>query len=99
MAKTTKRRAPRSDYSSPNQLTLIGFETPFYNQLDSNNRWVVLSKQILWDELVGLFQKHNPVKQNGRPSLNPRILIGAVIIKHILNLDDQGFGLSGGLCI
>lgn len=89
MAKTTKRRAPRSEYSSPNQLTLIGFETPFYNQLDANNRWVVLSNQIPWDELVGLFLKHNPVRQTGRPSLNPRILIGAVIIKHILNLDDR----------
>lgn len=89
MAKTTKRRAPRSDYSSPSQLTLVGFETPFYNQLDPNNRWVVLSNQIPWDELVGLFLKHNPVRQTGRPSLNPRILIGAVIIKHILNLDDR----------
>jgi hypothetical protein len=89
MAKTTKRRAPRSEYSSPNQLTLTGFETPFYNQLDPNNRWVALSNQIPWDELVGLFLKHNPVRQTGRPSLNPRILIGAVIIKHILNLDDR----------
>lgn len=89
MAKTTKRRAPRSEYSSPNQLTLIGFETPFYNQLDPNNRWVVLSNQIPWDELVGLFLKYNPIRKTGRPSLNPRILIGAVIIKHILNLDDR----------
>lgn len=89
MAKTTKRRAPHREYSSPNQLTLTGFETPFYNHLDPNNRWVVLSRQIPWDEIVGLFLKHNPVRQTGRPSLNPRVLIGAVIIKHILNLDDR----------
>lgn len=86
MAKTTKRRAPCSEYSSPNQLTVIGFVTPFYNQFDANNRWVVLSNQIPWDELVGQFLKYNPVRQIGRSSLNPRILIGAVIIKHILNL-------------
>ena len=65
-------------------LTLEGFETPFYNQLDPTNRWIVLSRQIPWDDLVSLYNKHNPPKQTGRPSLNPRVLIGAVIIKHIL---------------
>lgn len=89
MAKTSKRRAPRSAYVPSGQLTLSGFETPFYNQLDPNNRWVILGKQIPWDDLVGLFNKHNPPKQTGRPSLNPRVVIGAVIIKHILNLDDR----------
>ncbi len=89
MAKTTKRRAPNSPYTSPRQLTLVGFQTPFYNQLDPSNRWVVLSAQIPWDDLINLFNKHNPPKSTGRPSLNPRVLIGAVIIKHMLNLDDR----------
>jgi hypothetical protein len=89
MQKTSKRRAPRSEYTSPNQLSFSGFETPFYNQLDPNNRWVLLSTQIPWDDPVGLFNTHNPPKQTGRPALNPRVLIGAVIIKHILNLDDR----------
>ena len=89
MAKSSKRHAPHSPYSSPDQLSLIGFETPFYNQLDPNNRWVILSAQIPWDVLVNLFNRHNPPKQTGRPALNPRILIGAVIIKHLLNLDDR----------
>lgn len=89
MAKTTKRRAPNSPYTSPSQLTLVGFQTPFYNQLDPSNRWVVLSAQIPWDDLISLFNKHNPPKSTGRPSLNPRVLIGAVIIKHMLNLDDR----------
>ena len=89
MRKTSKRRAPRSEYTSPKQLSFSGFETPFHNQLDPNNRWVQLSAQIPWDDLVSLFNKHNPPKQTGRPALNPRVLIGAVIIKHILNLDDR----------
>jgi IS5 family transposase len=89
MAKTTKRRAPNSPYYSPNQLTLVGFQTPFHNQLDPSNRWVILSAQIPWDDLVNLFNKHHPAKSTGRPGLNPRILIGAVIIKHLLNLDDR----------
>lgn len=89
MPRRSKRRALRSAYTPTNQLSLVGFETPFYNQLDPSNRWVVLSKQIPWDELVSLFNKQNPPKQTGRPSLNPRVLIGAVIIKHMLNLDDR----------
>src|SRR5690554_2322641 len=89
MQKKPKKRAPRSEYTSPSQLSFPGFETPFYNQLDPANRWVVLSTQIPWDDLVSLFNKHNPPKQTGRPALNPRVLIGAVIIKHILNLDDR----------
>lgn len=89
MQKTSKRRAPRSEYTSPSQLSFSGFETPFYNQLNPDNRWVLLSAQIPWDDLVNLFNKRNPPKQTGRPSLSPRVLIGAVIIKHILNLDDR----------
>lgn len=89
MQKTSKRRAPRSEYTSPSQLSFLGFETPFYNQLDPSNRWVVLSCQIPWDDLVNLYTKRNPSKATGRPALNPRVLIGAVIIKHMLNLDDR----------
>ncbi len=89
MRKTSKRRAPRSQYTSTSQLAFFGFETPFYNQLDPTNRWVVLSAQIPWDDLVNILNKRNPPKQTGRPALNPRVLIGAVVIKHILNLDDR----------
>lgn len=89
MPKTSQRRASRSQYTSPNQLAFSGFQTPFHNQLDLSNRWVVLSAQIPWDDLVHLFNKRNPPKATGRPALNPRVLLGAVIIKHILALDDR----------
>lgn len=89
MQKTSKRRAPRLEYTSQSQLSFTGFETPFHHGLDTSNRWVVLSAQIPWDELVGLFNKRNPAKSTGRPALNPRVLIGAVLIKHLLNVDDR----------
>lgn len=89
MAKSSKRRAPRQVYTPSSQLILEGFETPFYNQLDASNRWVILSKQIPWDDLVCLYNKHNPPKSTGRPPLSPRVIIGAVVIKHMLNLDDR----------
>jgi len=42
MQETSKRRAPRSEYTSQAQLSFAGFETPFYNGVDPCNRWVVL---------------------------------------------------------
>jgi hypothetical protein len=89
MRKSSKKRAPRGEYVSQSQLTLSGFESPFYEQLDASNRWVQLSKQIPWDDLVSVYQKRNTQKSTGRPSLNPRVAIGAVIIKHLCNLDDR----------
>ena len=89
MRKTTKKRAPKSVYVSPKQLTLAGFETPFYYNLDKSNRWFKLAHCIPWDELVSAYLKRNPEKATGRPAANPRVLIGAVIIKHICNLDDR----------
>lgn len=89
MQKSSKKRAPRGEYVSQNQLVLSGFESPFYEQLDPNNRWVQLAKKMPWDELVALYQRKNAQKSTGRPSLNPRVAIGAVIIKHLSNLDDR----------
>jgi hypothetical protein len=89
MRKSVKKRAPRGAYVSQNQLTLSGFESPFYEQLNASNRWVQLAKQIPWDELVSAYMKRNVQKSTGRPSLNPRVAIGAVIIKHLCNLDDR----------
>lgn len=71
MPKTTKRRAPRIEFTSPNYWFFSGFDTPFYNLLDLTNRWVVLSNQISWNDLVNMLNERNPPKATGRPSLNP----------------------------
>jgi transposase, IS5 family len=84
-----KKRAPAPVYVSPNQLTLEGFATPFSQNLSVKNRWVQLSHLIPWDEVSSLYLKHVKIHQTGRPPLNPRIVLGALIIKHLLNLDDR----------
>jgi len=89
MKKHSKRHAPNKQYVSVNQLEISGFESPFYQNLDSSNRWVRLANQIPWDELVSLYNKRHASKATGRPPLNPRIIIGAMIIKHMCNLDDR----------
>lgn len=70
-------------------MTLAGFETPFDRTLNPTNRWVVLSHLIPWDEICSLYLKQEKVASTGRRPLNPRIVIGAIIIKHICNLDDR----------
>jgi len=56
MAKAQKNRASKHPYISPNQLTLVGFESPFSQSLDPNNRWVILAHRIPWDVLASTYQ-------------------------------------------
>ncbi len=78
-----------SDYVSPNQLTLEGFETPFEQLLNPKKRLVVLANIIPWDEISNLNLKHVGASNTGRSPINPRIVIGSAIIKHMCNLDDR----------
>ncbi len=89
MKKVSKKRAPSPSYISPNQLTLDSFQTPFEQKLNPENRWVVLSRLIPWDEVCNLYLKNVGVSSTGRPPLSPRVIIGSLIIKHLCNLDDR----------
>lgn len=89
MATPRKKRAQVREYVSPNQLVLAGFETPFDQKLSPTNRWVVLAHLIPWDEICNMYFKFVPKAQTGRPAINPRIVIGSLIIKHMCNLDDR----------
>jgi IS5 family transposase len=89
MNKTTKKRALSPQYVSPNQLVMDGFETPFERTLDKSNRWVILSHIIAWDEICSIYYKNVKTSDTGRPGLNPRIVLGSLIIKHLCNLDDR----------
>lgn len=75
-------------YTSANQLSIEEFQTPFQLRLDKGNRWVKLASIIPWDELAGIYYQCMSADQ-GAPSLDARIVIGAMIIKHKLKLDDR----------
>ena len=75
-------------YKSQNQLTLEQFDVPFLSGLDEHNRWVKLSECIPWDELAKSYYK-NFTSTTGRPIKDAQLVIGAVIIKHKLNLSDR----------
>lgn len=89
MAKASKSRASKQDYLSPRQLILAGFESPFSNQLLSTNRWVTLANSIPWDALVSTYNRQLGNKFTGADSINPRVAIGALIIKHLCNISDR----------
>jgi transposase, IS5 family len=84
-----KSRALSPGYESPNQLVLSGFESPFEQELNPANRWIVLSQLIPWDEICSLYRKHVGISSTGRPGLSPRVVLGSLIIKHLCNLDDR----------
>lgn len=76
-------------YESPSQLKIEEFRTPFLKSLLPDNRWVQLSKVVPWDKFATVYLKAMDTG-TGRPSISPRIVLGALIIKHIEGLDDRG---------
>ncbi len=89
MNKAPKKRAATPRYVSPTQLVLESFKTPFEQELNPANRWVVLAHLIPWDEICNLYLKQVGISSTGRPALSPRVIIGSLIIKHLCNLDDR----------
>ncbi|TAF68757.1 MAG: transposase [Flavobacterium sp.] len=49
----------------------------------------MLSKLLPCDELSSIYWKYVPEKSTGRTPLNPRIVLGSIIIKHLCDLDDR----------
>jgi len=77
------------DYISERQLTIEEFKTPFQTSLLPDNRWVRLSSVVPWDDFASVYiSMMNP--DFGRPGVSPRLVLGALIIKHKEKLDDRG---------
>jgi len=77
------------NYISEQQLTIEEFKTPFQTSLLADNRWVRLSSVVPWDDFASAYiSMMNP--DFGRPGVSPRLVLGALIIKHKEKLDDRG---------
>ena len=74
-------------YSFHSQLSIEEFKTPFERKLSKDNRWVKLSELIPWDNLASYYMKTMNT-EIGRAGISPQTVIGAMIIKHKLNLSD-----------
>ena len=78
-------------YRSENkkQPRLSDFYLPFGGHLNEDNRWVVLSKMIPWDELEQDYQKKFSAEGMGAPAKSLRIALGSLIIKEKFSLTDE----------
>lgn len=74
-------------YTSQYQLKFEKFGNLYQMKLNSNNRWIKLGASLPWDALVSIFSKKFAF--SGRSAINPRIVIGSLIVKHKLNLSDE----------
>ncbi|MBK8474261.1 MAG: transposase [Sphingobacteriales bacterium] len=63
------------------------FGLPFEGSLDSSNRWVQLAGSFPWEAIETAYLS-KMCADNGRPSLPARLVLGALIIKHYLNISD-----------
>ncbi|MCP4442353.1 MAG: IS5 family transposase [Aureispira sp.] len=75
-------------YTPSSQLKFENFQTPFDNQLKKDNKWVRLAALIPWDACAKIY--HRFLNANyGAPSINTRLVLGAIIIKHLKTLSDR----------
>lgn len=75
-------------YTPSNQLSLSGFSHPFDQELSCENRWVKLAEIIPWDALASVYLKQLSTN-SGRESVDARMVIGAIIVKHKLHISDR----------
>jgi len=74
--------------SNPNQLAFEDFHLPFGGKLRSDNHWVILSKQIPWEEVEKEYIIHFSDRM-GSPAKSSRMAFGALILKERLGVTDR----------
>ena len=73
----------------PNQMTFEDFYLSFGGRLRSDNRWVLLSKQIPWDQVEQDYAALFADSDTGRKAKPARLALGALIIKERLGTTDR----------
>ena len=71
-----------------NQQTIHDFILPFGGALAADNRWVIKSKLIPWDEIEGDYSDLFP-SNTGNVAKPARVAFGALVIKETLGLTDE----------
>lgn len=76
------------EYISEKQISIEEFKTPFESSLLPDNRWVKLAQVVPWDKFATIYMSVMNT-DIGRPGISPRMVLGALIIKHFEKLDDR----------
>ncbi len=74
---------------SKKQQKLENFYLPFGGHLDEENRWVILSNLVPWDEIEQEYKKKLSDSRMGAPAKPLRMALGALIIKEKLQISDR----------
>jgi hypothetical protein len=74
-------------YTSQHQLKFENFGNLYQMKLNPNNRWVQLALYFPWDRCAKIYASH--FGDAGRTAIDPRIVIGSLVIKHKLVLSDE----------
>jgi transposase, IS5 family len=72
-----------------NQLAFEDFVLPFGGKLCSDNRWVVLAKQIPWAVVETAYAQQFSQEDLGSPAKSSRLALGALILKERLGVTDR----------
>lgn len=75
-------------YTPASERNLSLFRTPFKEALDASNRWVCMAEVVPWDELAKVFFDKMSLKE-GRASIDLRVVLGALLVKHVEGLSDE----------
>jgi hypothetical protein len=75
-------------YTPAHRRTLALFKTPFDQALNPENRWVKMAEIVPWDEMAKVFHSRMS-RSRGRGSIDLRIVMGALLVKHIEGLSDE----------
>ncbi len=66
---------------------------PFGGKLNPDNRWLKIAELIPWDELEDEYAKHFS-EWKGRPALDGRLVLGAMLLRHMRNVSDEEIELQ-----
>lgn len=72
-----------------NQLAFEDFVLPFGGKLRSDNRWVILAKQIPWAVVETAYAQQFSKEDMGSPAKSSRLALGALILKERLGVTDR----------
>jgi len=71
------------------QQKIEDFYLPFGGKLNEQNRWVILSNKIPWNQIEEEYKNQLANTGMGAPAKSVRMALGALIIKEKLQLSDR----------
>ena len=70
------------------QLPIFKDLLPYSGEIDTNNRWIKLSKWVPWDDMRRLYQKHFDKKREGVVK-SCELILGLMLGQMLLQMSDR----------